>query len=239
MNVYIRTGIESFQFYLVSCWIELHQSDTSNGVKTASFIFAIALFAFAYWYIILSIIVVRLKIDPKVHSVVDEFFVGLKHTKISKLYTSIQLLRKFFLIITLIFLSFTGYFVVVVIWGIIQLIFLVYIIIVRPFESKRDMIIEIINEIFFFFILCWMTHFNTYDKWSNSIVFVFITVLMCNNIIILVIVSSKTFCLKFIVLSIKSFCEWNRNRKLKKVKNSKAHVVLIFSKYYSYFYFKF
>ena len=123
LNVYIRTGIESFQFYLVSSWIELHQSDTSNGVRTASFIFAIALFTFAYWYIILSIIVVRLKIDPKVHSVADEFFVGLKHTKISKIYTSIQLLRKFFMISTLILLSFTGYFVVIVIWGIIQLIF--------------------------------------------------------------------------------------------------------------------
>ena len=179
LNVYIRTGIESFQFFLISSWIELHQSDTSNGIRTASFIFAIALFAFTYWYIILSIIVVRFKFDPKVHSVVDEFFVGIKHTKISKLYTSIQLLRKFFLIITLMFLSFTGYFIVVVVWGIIQLIFLVYIIIVRPFDSKRDMIIEIINEIFFFFILCWMIHYNTYERWSDSIVFVFVTVLMC------------------------------------------------------------
>ena len=123
LNVYIRTGIESFQFFLISSWIELHQSDTSNGIRTASFIFAIALFAFTYWYIILSIIVVRFKFDPNVHSVVDEFFVGIKHTKISRLYTSIQLLRKFFLIITLMFLSFTGYFIVVVVWGIIQLIF--------------------------------------------------------------------------------------------------------------------
>ena len=191
-NIYIRMIIESFQYLLIGAWVEIYTSNTSDGVRKASYIFSIIIAISCYLFIILSFLVIWCSVRPQTHNIFGEFFIGLKQTFRAKIYTPLQLIRKLLFIFALTLLSFAGYFAVIVVWGCIQLAFLAYIVIVRPFELKRDMFIEIINEIFFLFILCWMSHFNTYELWNNMLIFVFVTVMMCNNIIIMVIVSSKS-----------------------------------------------
>ena len=144
-NIYIRMAIECFQYLLVGAWIEILASNTSDRARKASYIISIIIASLCYLFIILNFIMIWFTVRPQTHNMFEEFFIGLKQKVRAKIYTPLQLIRKLLCIIALIIQSFIGYFIVIVIWGSVQLAFLAYIVIIRPFESKRDILIEIIN----------------------------------------------------------------------------------------------
>jgi hypothetical protein len=56
-----------------------------------------------------------------------------------------------------------------IIFSLVQLTSFIYIAIFRPFESKKDSIIEISNQFIFLIAASLLIHFDTKSEWSSGI----------------------------------------------------------------------
>ena len=98
-----------------------------------------------------------------------EIYDGLKDTNLSKLYMFIFLLKRFLMACVIVFLRDANIWLRCVLFAIIQLLVLLYIIIVRPFEDKKNNLIESINEITCLILCITITIFNDESRWFDGL----------------------------------------------------------------------
>ena len=167
---YIRTVIETYQFMLISSISEINNHNTNSAEHTSSLVFAflvlivwIACLGWSFFLVFVS--------SPKVgneHNKMGEFFTGLKHGIWSRFYTFIFLTRRLIFIALLITLSQKSSLVITWVVSFLQLAYLIVISVIRPFEQIKDNLIEIINEVFFLYFICWLIPFNSEKDWNGS-----------------------------------------------------------------------
>ena len=120
----------------------------------------------------------------------EEFSVDLKPNRKAKLYTTIWLVRRIAFAIIVVSLSPVSSFTVLLLMTIIQcLLYLIFIILVRPFSEPKDNTIEIINEIIFTFLVWWQFYFNSEQRWNNASTSIYIWTICLNNFIVFLIIT--------------------------------------------------
>ena len=93
---YIRNSLEMSQFILICTIYEIFEFNTSNSLNIISLAFAIwiMLFYFSLMGFIIYLICSLYTVDEKSHNKLKEFFVGLKPSKMSRLYVVAILIRR-------------------------------------------------------------------------------------------------------------------------------------------------
>ena len=154
----------------------------------------IALVLFVFWLSFSSY-----KIYEEKHSKLEEIFNGLKMQKSSKLYVSTLLIRRALFVVLLITLTSIQSWLLISILSLFQFWYLVYIIILRPFKSIKDNIIEISNELYFSILLSSLTFLNSETDWNSSITNIYMWVIGSNGFIIFFVITGKPLIIKVLL----------------------------------------
>ena len=120
-----------------------------------------------------------------------EFFSGLKMEKRFRINSSISFGRRaLYVIILIVFMSYSSKLLINVLL-VLQLIYIVYAIFLRSYEEIKCNIIDILNEIYFFFLLGSLVFWNTESNWNSIKISVYMWVLWSNSLVIFLIVISN------------------------------------------------
>lgn len=127
------------------------------------------------------------------HCKFGEFNAGLKNTKKAHLYSIVFMLRRGLFTVLLVTLSHLPNIYLVVGMSSIQVLYTVFLIVVRPFDGHQENVIEILNELFFSLLVGMLFNFNTASKWSSSIIYsnattTYVWIMMANNLAIVSII---------------------------------------------------
>ena len=136
---YIRSILEYTQYLAICIINEFYYWNTSQPIWIISlFIAFILLWVYLLIFgIILFLAVSSYRLAENSHNKLAEFFEGIKFNKRHKLYIAIQFVRKTVFIIVLLTLAPKSS-VVVIIWlSVIQLSYVIYLAILRPFEEPK------------------------------------------------------------------------------------------------------
>ena len=198
---YIRTLLEVNQYMLISSINEINEFNVSSRTRTISLIFAFL--SLVFWLSIIGTAIYLLFSSyiksENDHNKIGEFLLGLKD-KEGKLYSLLLLVRRFtFVAILIVFASKSPIMVIAVLWW-LQLIYLIYLIILRPFDETKSNIIEIMNELYFTGLLGCLIRYNTEARWNHFSTTLYISILLSNSIANVIITLSKLnnfMCLSF------------------------------------------
>ena len=214
LGYFIRNILEMSQFIFISSLNEIYQHKTSNYLKWISFIFSILMIAL---YIIFSILINYLalssyRLNEYAHNMLEEFFRGLRASNKSKFYAFVLLMRRFIFIIMLINLESFSSKLLISLLLVIQVIYLWYIALTRPYEQVKCNIIEILNEVYFSILLFILIFLNNENDWNSSKINMYMWMLISNTIVVFIVVNSKYYCYIYIVFAIIDIIKWIKNR---------------------------
>ena len=218
---YIRYIFQTNQYILISWIYEIYHFQVSDIKKIASLSFAILilclcilLIAFVFWLSLSSY-----EVSKDNHNKIGEIFRDIKMQKISKFYIAILFIRRIIFIALLITLVFLQPWILISILSLLQLCYLILLIAVRPFVSKKNNIIELCNEIFFIFLLSSLTHFNSKEAWNSQITQIYMWIITSNSFVNFLIIMSRWAVLINIVDAIrtltliaKNWCSNSKNK---------------------------
>ena len=214
-HYYIRTFLESSLTLQVSSISEIYYFSTGSRAKRSSLVCAVLVLILLISFLFVSFFLsITIKIEEGISNVLEELFRGLKNHWRFRFYTPIVITRRFiFILLLIIYAPVSPFYASWILW-IVQLIYTILISIMRPFESRKDNLIEIINELFFLVFLCWIWASYSKTNWTLTQSNTFIFLILSNNFILLIIVLSKTMLFK--LNSFKhNFCI-NKNKKFLK-----------------------
>ena len=198
---YIGVLLESFILFLLVDISEIYYQ-TKYGVVNvgstvisyiiATFIFIFILLAFWQWW------------KSRNHEVFEtqRYFVmlveGFKQSWIWRSYWLVFLIRRTLFIVIIFFMEDYDMIKKISLFVVIQGIYFIYIIVLRPQANLKENLNDFINEIFYLFYVVFLLNFNTESKWTDTITDAYFWILMANNFILIFIILSK---LKFIMSS--------------------------------------
>ena len=150
--------------------------------------FYLGFITFAFW-----LAISQYKIDENSHNKLEEFFADLKLNKKSRCYIVAFLLRRLIYATVMITLASSVSFKVINIIASAQLLYFIYLAILRPFEESKSNIVEIINELFLFIIFCPLVFLRTKNNWNPTKISLYVWVIFSNSVVIFLIIFSKWF----------------------------------------------
>ena len=158
------------QFFLIYSVYEIFMHNSSGTYKLVSLIFAIlSLCLWCCWtFLVLLLSLTSYKVNENQYNFFGEFFCGVKMEKKHKMYTFILLIRLSLFVILLITLVNTQWWIVISILSVLQLWYFSWILAIRPFDSARDNLIEILNELFFLILLSSLNYLNSEEIWNSA-----------------------------------------------------------------------
>ena len=190
---YIRNVIQMSQYMLIWAIYEIYKFNTDGLITKVSLIWAFISMIVYFLFIgaALYLIVTSYRVEENQHNKLGEFFSGLQSTKGCRFYVIVMLGRKtVFIAILLTLVSVSGR-VILIILSVLQLVYLIYICIMRPFSEKKGNVIEILNEIYFFLLLFSLVFMYQESNWSSTKISIYIWAIASNSIVILLLISSK------------------------------------------------
>ena len=188
-TIYVRMFIEAFQAMLVSSLTEIKLFNTNNAAHRLSLSVAF-LIAFFCWGIIVMMLVewIRSRNQDtfKQQTYFSEIFGGLKDRWVCRSYLLLNFGRRAFFIIICVFgpSQIIG---VIVPFNVIQVLYFVAILWIRPLEAKTDTLIDLSNEWFFTVLSLLITYYNEEPRWNSKISSVFMWTIFANILMISVI----------------------------------------------------
>lgn len=190
-GVYVRFILEAFQYILLSCYSEIKFLDT-EGSLLISIIFAITVFVLLILFSLTSLSQVRNQPDGEDQmndSKLKEFNTDLKKTKVARIYTPLLLIRRYFFVIWLVTLLGKEPSFIIPWMCFFQLVYVVTIISIRPFENPVNNMLELFNELTYTLLLSFLLNFNKEDKWSQKVSSMFMWIMLINSMVITTILS--------------------------------------------------
>ncbi|CAI2363191.1 unnamed protein product [Moneuplotes crassus] len=213
-TVYIRIIYECFQFALLSSFSGIQTYHSNYQPKylvslVSSVIFLILCVGFLCCALYSFCVSVSSESGDSYKS--REFANGLKHNKAAKLYSVLGLSRRLMFCCWLMICNSLPSIVNALGVLVIQTPYLGYILFVRPLDKVPNKIIECINELIFFGISLFLCCYSSETSWSKVVSNIFINVILANNIIITLIIST-TFTLTLLSLIKGCFRSKSRTR---------------------------
>ena len=158
-----------------------------------SYFFLITSITF-YFFIIYQFFATRRSLSRKYYTYSEELFAGLKDKNKARAYTIFLTTRRVLLCMILICFQDINFIVRVVSFGSIQIFYLIYLILIRPFTEITNNIVEIINESILTILVLLLLYYNKSNRWNFTIEQVFINlILSCSALVCLVLIMSLTF----------------------------------------------
>lgn len=170
-TIYIRMGLESYQLMAMSGLNEICNSGkeqtaqaVSLGITWVLLIISVIMIFGVFWLVEYSF---KVKFD-KDESYFKEFLNGVKNTKWARIYFSVFMLRRLLSITLTIPLEFVPIYAKIVWFVLIHISVTGYIIKVRPYDSPKDNVIEVINEIGFSILILSLFYFSSDSQWTTG-----------------------------------------------------------------------
>ena len=198
-SVFIRNFLEITQFVMLSSINELHVFDTSSLLRIVSLIYAmLMIFAFLWTFgTTLFLTFSSYKTNEGHHSMLGELINSLQNNTKSKFYAVLILTRKLFFVLVLVILDSIESKKIIFILSCFQVGYTAYVAVVRPYNSIKLNIYEIINEVDYTLHLICLMFFNTKDDWNDISTSIYMWTLAINAMIVFVIVFSKAYSIIF------------------------------------------
>ena len=174
-----------YQFLLILSFSEvMNFSRISNG--TVSYIFSCFILSLCIGMLVLSLIkFVSVRKEENFENLfyTKELFNGVKKIWLARTYSSMWMFRR--VLFTAVFIAFSDleFLYKLIASLMIQWLYLIYLWAVRPFESIKDTIGEISNEVFVLLGLLSMCYLNTESKWSTNATQAYLGTLLLSNIV--------------------------------------------------------
>ncbi|CAI2361012.1 unnamed protein product [Moneuplotes crassus] len=183
---YIRMVIEAFLFAFISCLLEI--TTFSSLIKQpVSFCFSLV---FVGCFVSLPFLIYHHfkkyneNGEVKESSKLSEFYEGYADGKKNKLYTIMFLARRIAIAVCLVCMRNTPPSMICLIFFVIQLLYFQYLIFNRPFKSKKDNIIEVLNEAVFLTLTLIITLFQEESDWKEGMSTALIMIVMINGFMV-------------------------------------------------------
>ena len=168
-TVYLRLLTESSMFIFISLMLEISQFDNLNDNK-ASYSLAIIGFVLTLSFLLIPFHYFKYCDKGTIDTIYfGEIYDGFKDNHASKLYMFIFLLKRFLMACVIVFMRNANVMLRCILFISIQFCVLVYLIIFRPFEDKKNNLIESINEIACLILCITITIFNDESKWFDGL----------------------------------------------------------------------
>ncbi|CAI2381582.1 unnamed protein product [Moneuplotes crassus] len=215
-NIYIRIFMQAFVFTTLSIFSELYNLNLATTVTKISFGLCVMFALCTSVLFILSFIMYCFsfpQIDKEKYWLCIEYFNGIKSTKYSNLYSSLFMLARLLMTSLLIFGQNALSKEKAIYFYIINIVYLIYLIVVRPFENLQDNAIEINNQTLFCCLAVPLSWLNTKQAWTPFYESYYTTILMLSPAI------GSLICLCFLI---KSIVVYIKNRKTKKKEQNVA-----------------
>ena len=193
LGYFIRSGLQTSQFILISSFNEIYQWDTTDSYRLTSFLFSVSMILIFLLVVIFVLYLTfsKYKFNEREHNLLKEFFRGVQHNKRHKFYVTLLLLRRFLFVILLIAWLFMSSRVLTIVLSWIQFFYILSLLYLRPHEETKGNLIEILNEIYFGFLVLFLVIVNTEDKWNTTKINTYTWVLISNTFVVLVILLGK------------------------------------------------
>jgi hypothetical protein len=129
--------------------------------------------------------------DEKSHNKLGEFSTGLKENKLARVYSVMLMTRRILFVAWLIVFNYFNKMIIISIMAVIQTCYLITLLFIRPFEEKMTSVIEIMNELFFSFLLGTLFFVNSEAAWTDFRSILYVWIMMANNIIFVLILTGN------------------------------------------------
>ena len=180
-SIYIRLIIEAYLMMLLSCFSEIYELNNSNKITMASFYINIVILV-----IVTAVLVIWIWQISKAHPTYNpikqkyfvEFFGGLRNTTYSRIISAVFLVQRILSWIVVIFLANFNLTIKLSILTIIQASHLMYLLIVRPYEDRKDFLLEWISQFIVVFFSAILSKFNSKNDWNSFLNWTLIIAIM-------------------------------------------------------------
>ena len=193
LGYFIRNGLEMSQFILISSVNEIYQWDTTDSYRLISFLYSISMILIFLLVVILVLYLTfsTYRLKEREHNLLDEFFRGIQQNKKHEFYVTLLLLRRFWFVILLVTWLFISSRNLTIVLSIIQVLYILSLLYLRPYEETKENLIEILNEIYFGFLVLFLAIVNTEDEWSSIKTKIYMWMLNSNTFVVFAIVLGK------------------------------------------------
>ena len=180
VGLYLRLILEAYQFLLIWSTDEIHFFKTSTNSEITSLAISLLVFIilniFTVFIFVLSIKQIykgTAESSDNSQTYFDEIFDGTKDTKYSKFYSFMFILRKALIVMLMLYLSSLNISIKVGLFVLVQSIYYLYLILVRPLENRKDNLIDVINETLILLLASMLFKYNKEPDWTSSSKMVF------------------------------------------------------------------
>ena len=202
--LYIRIILESNQFILIAWVSEMYQFNFNETKRKISIIIAFLILIAWIALILITILFAfsnnanKLSESPDKISKFAHLFDGLSPNKKSRLFAWLLQIRRAIFVILLIILGPKSSIIVISFLVGLQLIYLLLLAAIRPYEVVIWNVIEMTNEFYFMVILTFLLKYNTVADWEGTPTTVYIWLLSSNSMVCLLVNISKLLFLLYI-----------------------------------------
>ena len=172
--LYIRIILQSNQFILIAWVSEMYQFNFNETKRKISIIIAFLIFIAWMVLIVITILFIfsqeanKLSESQDKRSKFANLFDGLSPNKKSRLFAWLIQIRRAIFVILLIILGPKSSIIVISLLVGLQLIYLLLLAAIRPYEVLIWNIIEMTNELYFLVLLAFLLKFNTAADWKGT-----------------------------------------------------------------------
>jgi hypothetical protein len=190
---YIRNCFLMCQFILICSVYEIFTNNGNGKYHVVSLVFA---YLMVFLYVAFTSFTFYLALSPYSanedgHSMLGEFFWGIKQVKRARLYMAIFLIRRALHILFFVGLTSISDQAVIGIITILQTGFVIYICVIRPFEEMIVNIIEILNEAVLLFLIFLLNMLYKSGGWNSGVTEFYMSIIVINFIVIFFAVLGK------------------------------------------------
>ena len=197
--LYIRIILEMNQFILVSWVSEIYQFNFSEVKRIISTIITfliligwIAIIVITFLFT-LSKDIDKFSESPKKRNKFAHLFEGMSPNKKSRLFVWLLQIRRAVFVILLITIEHKSSIIAISLWVGLQLIYIGFLVAIRPYKEVNCNVIELTNELYFMVFLSSLLKYNTAADWEGTPTTAYTYLLSSNPFVVLLVILSKQF----------------------------------------------
>ena len=172
---YIRLFLLAYSFITISCLIQFKIHFADGGVFSLIVLFMLVIFCVLFTiFLWIHWIAGPDEFWFKKLKRVEEAFRGAKRTVIGRSYPIVYLFRANIYTFTIVLIGYNSFTLKLTILTLTQIVFLMYLGMVRPFKNWKDMTIEIVLSLFFLGTLCSLYYLDTSDDWTTITIYIYL-----------------------------------------------------------------
>ena len=194
-GIYIRVFLEAYQSMLLSSIQEIKVFNAESIDEVVSLVWAFLILATCLGFLIF-VFVKWLKsrnLDiSNEHSYFNSIFSGLRNSWFARIYLLLNFGRRSLLILIGLMDFYSMISKIVTFW-LVQLFYVIALFVLKPFEKRKDNLIELINESFFALFVGCLLYLNQEHLWSDILTDLYMYGMLANSAITNFIMIGKLF----------------------------------------------